>query len=156
MTSSPQPPPPQPLPSQLWGENWKFVTLSAEELEQGLLQRPIPIQGVSTVPSQLNIPPQDPIPGVMIEAGRRSLKLSQWIQDQQPLSLASVLAELNGLILNTGSEQRWILMTYQDQEMVQAAQKFEERKLMTQGLHFLLIQPDDSGVTHSGLWILQR
>ena len=51
------PPPPQPLPETLWGETWKFVTLSAEDLESGLMQRPIPIGAAQTAPSELNLPP---------------------------------------------------------------------------------------------------
>ena len=148
------PPAPQPLPDHLWGETWKFVTLSADDLEGGLLHRPIPISQVTERPSQLGLNADTLIPGVIIEAGRRSLKLAQWIQRQDPTYLASVLAELNGLLLNTQSEQRWILMTYQDPEMVQAAKSFEERKLQVKGLHFLLIQPDD--MTQSGLWVLRR
>lgn len=148
------PPPPQPLPENLWGKTWKFVTLSADDLEFGLLQRPIPLSKVAMLPSELALAPATMIPGVIIEAGRRSLKLAQWIQTQQPTYIASVLAELNGLLLNTQSQQRWILMTYQDPEMVQAAKAFEEQKLRVKGLHFLLIQPDDS--TQSGLWVLRR
>lgn len=150
------PSPPQPLADSLWGETWKFVTLSAEDLEQGLLQRPIPINHVEARPSELGMGTSDLIPGVIIEAGRRSLKLAQWIQEQQPLYLASVIAELNGLLLNTRDQKRWILMTYQDPDMVQAAKTFETRKLQSQGLHFLLIQPDDSGMTHSGVWVMKK
>lgn len=150
------PPPPQPLPESLWGETWKFVTLSVADLEQGLLQRPIPIMGVAGHPSELGMAPSDRIPGVIIEAGRRSLKLAQWIQGQQPRYLASVIADLNGLLLNTADQQRWILMTYQDAEMAEAAKTFEAQKLQVKGLHFLLIQPDDSGMTHSGVWVLQK
>ncbi|MEM9135973.1 MAG: Tab2 family RNA-binding protein, partial [Cyanobacteria bacterium P01_F01_bin.42] len=104
------PPPPQPLPEHLWGKTWKFVTLTADDLEVGLMQRPIPILETENVPSQLGLAPHMAIPGVVIEAGRRSLKLAQWVQAQQPRYLASVLAELNGLLLNTESQQRWILM----------------------------------------------
>jgi hypothetical protein len=50
---------------------------------------------------------------------------------------------------------RWILATFQDPEVAQAAQTFQERKQLNKGLHFLLVQPDDSGVTDSGFWLLQ-
>ena len=148
------PPPPQPLPDHLWGETWTFVTLPAADLEEGLLQRPIPTVEVAGLPSQVGVDASAVIPGVVIEAGRRSLKLARWLQAQQPLYLGSVLAELNGLLLNTKAQERWILMTYQDPEMVQAAKAFEERKLQVKGLHFLLIQPDES--TQSGIWVLRR
>ncbi|MCM1981337.1 Tab2 family RNA-binding protein [Lyngbya confervoides] len=151
------PPPPQPLPESLWGDIWRFVAVSADELEAGLLTKPIPVCGADPAlfPSSLALPQRTPIPGVLIEAGRRSLKLSRWIEAQVPTHLASVLADLQGLLLHTHSQQRWILMTYQDAEMSAAARQFEQRKVQSRGLHFLLIQPDDSGVTYSGLWLLR-
>ena len=152
------PPPPQPLPENLWGDRWQFVTLPADDLEQGLLKRPIPILSApaSRLPSVLGLAPSTPIPGVVIEAGRRSLKLAQWLEAQNPVRLGSVLAELNGLLLHTQSQARWILMTYDDPTVAAAAKTFEHQKLKSQNLHFLIIQPDDSGVTQSGLWLFNQ
>ena len=152
------PSPPQPLPEKLWGDRWQFVTLMADDLEHGLVQRPIPILSapLSMLPSALNLAPSMPIPGVVIEAGRRSLKLAQWVETQHPVRLGSVLAELNGLLLHTQAQQRWILMTYDNPEIAAAAKAFEQHKLMSKALHFLIIQPDDSGMTQSGLWLFNR
>jgi hypothetical protein len=50
---------------------------------------------------------------------------------------------------------RWILVTFEDAEVAQAAQVYEQRKQQSQGLHFLLVQPDDSGITYTGFWLLQ-
>ncbi|MHC5721400.1 MAG: Tab2 family RNA-binding protein, partial [Nostoc sp.] len=36
-----------------------------------------------------------------------------------------------------------------------AAQAFEQLKQQSRGLHFLLVQPDDSGMTYSGFWLLR-
>ena len=35
-------------------------------------------------------------------------------------------------------------------------QKYEQQKGDSQGLHFLLIQPDDSGMTETGIWLLKK
>ncbi|MGB3692248.1 MAG: Tab2 family RNA-binding protein, partial [Spirulinaceae cyanobacterium] len=59
-----------------------------------------------------------------------------------------------GLILAGGLVDRWIVATFEDEEVARAAKAYEERKQASQGLHFLLIQPDDSGMTTSGFWLL--
>jgi hypothetical protein len=50
---------------------------------------------------------------------------------------------------------RWILNTFDDPDMRSAAQQYEQRKQASQGLHFLLVQPDDSGMTYTGFWLLR-
>jgi hypothetical protein len=46
-------------------------------------------------------------------------------------------------------------MTFHDQAIATAGQRYYQRQQEAKGLHFLLVQPDDSDVTFSGLWILQ-
>lgn len=151
-----EPLPPQPMPEELWGEQWQFVTLAASELESVLLQRPIPVQSIppQLVPSQLGLGPGTNIPGVLINGGRRAMQLAQWLQQRQPASMQTLRAELSGLILSAGLNERYVLVTYGDPDIVAAAQGFEQGKQASQGLHFLLVQPDDSGVTYTGMWLL--
>jgi RNA-binding protein Tab2/Atab2 len=147
---------PQPMPEDLWGDRWQFVRLTAEDLEFRLLERSIPIREVSPSarPSEQAISPDALIPGVMIEAGKQSMRLARWVATQQPLSLEAVNRELGALMLSTQSD-RWIMATYQDEAVKEASENFEALKLTSSGIHFLLIQPDDTGITHSGLWILR-
>nr|WP_317106120.1 Tab2 family RNA-binding protein [Chroococcidiopsis sp. SAG 2025] len=35
------------------------------------------------------------------------------------------------------------------------AQIYAQRQQQSQGLHFLLVQPDDSGMTYTGFWLLR-
>ena len=151
-----EPLPPQPMPEELWGEQWQFVTLAASELESVLLQRPIPIQGIPQplLPSQLSIASKTKVPGVLINGGRRAMQLAQWLQQRQPASMQAMRAELSGLILSAGLNDRYVLVTYVDPDIVLAAQGFEQGKQNSQGLHFLLVQPDDSGITYTGIWLL--
>ncbi|MEN8447216.1 MAG: Tab2 family RNA-binding protein, partial [Cyanobacteria bacterium J06555_13] len=51
---------------------------------------------------------------------------------------------------------RWILTTFEDDDVAAAARTFTERKIAAKGLHFLLVRPDDSGMTYTGLWLLQQ
>ena len=54
-----------------------------------------------------------------------------------------------GLALELCLVDRWILGTFEDSDMAQAAQQYELRKNDSQGLHFLVVQADDSAVTYS-------
>lgn len=150
-------PPPLPLPESLQGERWQFATLTAADLEETLLEKPFPILSTppDLRPTALQLPRTIPIPGVVIYGGRRSLKLARWLEEQNPVSLHFTQAETSGLVLNAGLCDRWILVTFADPEVVGAATAFEQRKTPSAGLHFLLVQPDDSGITFTGLWLLQ-
>jgi hypothetical protein len=150
------PSPPSPFPQELWGEQWQFAALKASDLEDLLLERPIPFLAApeSRRPSSLQLPPQALVPGVIVYAGRRSLKIAQWLQAQHPLQLDFMDKELGRLLLDTATGQSWILVTFNDPEVLNAARTFEQRKANTQILHFLLVQPDDSGVTFTGLWLM--
>jgi RNA-binding protein Tab2/Atab2 len=147
---------PQPMPEHLWGDRWQFVRLTAEDLEFRLLERSIPIRAIASLarPSEHAIAPNTLIPGVMIEAGKQSMRLARWVAEQQPWSLEAVNRELGALMLRTKGD-RWIMATYQDEVVKEAAENFEALKRENSGIHFLLIQPDDTGTTHSGLWILR-
>lgn len=151
-------PPPQPLPDDLWGERWQFVGVTAADLEERLLERPIPIRQVMpfALPSQQQLPATTMIPGILIVAGRRSMPLARWLTQHPPTHVNAVQRELGALLACTSTQEQWILATYQDEAVALAGQGFEARKGQSQGIHFLLIQPDDSGVTYTGLWLLQE
>ena len=76
-------------------------------------------------------------------------------QSVNPVSLHFIAGAPDGLILEAGLVDRWVLTTFEDQEVQAAGQQFEQRKQAAQGLHFLLVQPDDSGITYSGFWLLR-
>jgi hypothetical protein len=152
------PPPPLPLPERLIDDStWQFASLTAAALERDLLPQPMPIQRVSgdLLPSRCGVANSTPIPGVVVLGGRRALKLAQWVAAQTPVGLKFVQGSPSGLILTSELNQRWVFLTFTDPEVNQAAQAFEQRKAAAQGLHFLLVQPDDSGVTYTGLFIFQ-
>lgn len=150
-------PPPLPLDDTLLGQQWQFAALPAKEVVDAFAGRMVPILEIPEAfsPLTLGLSSTAPIPGVIIQAGRRSLRLAQWLQSIQPVALNYMPGTPNGLILEAGLVDRWILATFEDAEMATAATNFEQRKQVSQGLHFLLIQPDDSAVTYSGYWLLK-
>jgi hypothetical protein len=151
-------PPPLPLPENLWGEQWRFATLSAGSIEEAFAERPIPILQMPELllPINLGLASTLPVPGVVIDGGRQSMQLARWLQDSEPVALNYMAGAPDGLVLEAGLADRWIVATFEDQEVTAAAQTYEQRKQATKGLHFLLVQPDDSGMTYSGFWLLRN
>lgn len=150
-------PPPTPLPENLWGEKWRFATLSAADVEEAFSDRPIPILNMPEYlkPINLGLASTLPVPGVIIYGGRQSMRLARWLQQADPVSLSYIAGAPDGLILEAGLVDRFIVATFFDQEVAASAQSFEQRKQQSKGLHFLLVQPDDSGMTYTGFWLLQ-
>jgi hypothetical protein len=73
-----------------------------------------------------------------------------------PVALNYVAGAPDGLILEAGLVDRWIIATFEDPEVRTAATEYEQRKQDSQGLHFFLVQPDDSGMTYTGFWLLRN
>lgn len=150
-------PPPVPLDDTLLGQQWQFATLPAGDVIDAFDGRMIPILEMPEAfhPLNLGLASTIPVPGVIIQGGRRSLRLAQWVQATQPVALNYIPGTPDGLILEAGLVDRWILATFEDPDIKAAATRFEQHKQANQGLHFLLIQPDDSGMTYSGYWLLK-
>jgi hypothetical protein len=151
-------PPPTPLPENLWGEEWRFVNIKAGDIIDEFTDRPIPVLQIPEFlkPINLGLASTVPIPGVIIYGGRQSLRLARWLQETNPVSLNYIPGSPDGLILEAGLADRWVLATFADTEVTAAAKIYEQRKQLSKGLHFLLVQPDDSGMTFTGFWLLQE
>ncbi|MBW4495556.1 MAG: Tab2/Atab2 family RNA-binding protein [Oscillatoria princeps RMCB-10] len=148
--------PPVPLPEKLWGERWRFATLKAGDIEEAFAGRPIPVLEMpeSLLPMNLGLASGVPVPGVAIDGGRQSMRLARWLQDARPAALNYAAGAPDGLVLEAGLADRWVVATFEDREVAAAAASYEQRKQLSQGLHFLLVQPDESGMTYSGFWLL--
>jgi hypothetical protein len=150
-------PPPLPLAENLWGDRWRFATLSAGDIEEAFAERPIPILQMPEflLPLNLGLASTVPVPGVVIDGGRQSMQLARWLKEVQPVALNYIVGAPDGLILEAGLVDRWVVATFEDKEVAAAAQTYEQRKQLSHGLHFLLVQPDDSGMTYTGFWLLK-
>ena len=154
-------PPPQPLPEFIWGEQWQFASLNADEIEYRMPERPIPFCEMPTelTPFQLNLGSTTLVPGIIIYGGRQSRQLAQWFMEAQPMAvnyMPTTVGESGGLVLEAGLRDRWVIITFEDTEVATAGEKYEQRKQESNGLHFLLLQPDDSGMTDTGFWLLRN
>jgi RNA-binding protein Tab2/Atab2 len=150
--------PPVPMPEDLWGDRWQFASLPSGDLWDSLSGRMTPIQHLPEPlnPLTLGLASDLFIPGVIITAGRKSMAIARWLQSVQPQTLTyqSNSGMPSGLIMQAGDRDRYILATFEDPEVQRAGETFQQRQALAQGLHFLLIQPDESGMTHSGVWLL--
>ena len=152
-------PPPQALPENLWGQEWRFGTIPAGDIIDVWSDRPVPILDLPEFlfPIKLGIASTVRVPGVVIYGGRNSMQLARWLAEAKPVSLnymATEIGQSGGLVLESGLVDRWIVATFEDPDVAKAAQNYEQQKQTSQGLHFLLVQPDDSGATYSGFWLL--
>jgi RNA-binding protein Tab2/Atab2 len=149
-------PPPVPLPENLWGDSWRFAALPAGDIEDAFKGRPIPILEMPELllPLSLGLSSTVPVPGVIIDGGRQSMRLARWLQDAKPCALNYMAGAPDGLILEAGLVDRWVVATFEDDEVKEAAKIYEQRKQLSKGLHFLLVQPDDTGMTYTGFWLL--
>jgi hypothetical protein len=151
--------PPQPIPDDLMAEQWQFATLSAIDLIESFQDRPIPIISFPDrlLPTSLGVGSQVAIPGVIFYGGKQSMRLARWLEEAQPVSLdylGDEVENLGGLVLSARDRERWVMVTFKDGEVSQAARLYESRKQLAKGLHFLLVAPDDSGITYTGIWLL--
>ncbi len=150
--------PPEPLPENLWGDRWRFAAITAGSLVNAFRDQPIPIVEMpdALLPITLGIASSAAVPGIVIDGGRRSLPLARWLQASRPIAVICIPGNPSGLILEAGESDRWVLATFDDPDVSAAGQQFEQRKQATRGLHFVLVQPDDCGVTYSGIWLLRQ
>jgi hypothetical protein len=149
-------PAPIPIPEEIWGDRWRFATLPAGNLD-ALIQKPIPVRSIPDIllPFNLGLASTQLIPGIVIDGGRKSMQLARWLQSVNPVAIDYIAGNPDGLILEAGLVDRWVLATFTDNDVATAARTYQQRLSQSKGLHFLLVQPDDSGMTYSGFWLLQ-
>ena len=108
-------PPPLPLPETLWGDRWRFATIGANDLISGIGDRPMPFKSLpkDLLPLNLGLPSTLSIPGVVIDGGRQSLQFCQWLAEVEPVSLNFIPGQPDGLILESGLVDRWVIATFE-------------------------------------------
>jgi RNA-binding protein Tab2/Atab2 len=150
--------PPVPLSEELWGDRWQFASLTAGDFWDYFSGRPIPVHSLPELwqPLILGLASDLFIPGIAIMGGRKALTIARWIDATDPRAIIYSPGLPDGVILHSGEVDRHILATFEDEQMRAAGELFTERKIAAKGLHFLLIQPDDSGMTQSGVWLMRE
>ena len=154
-------PPPQALPENLWGDQWQIANIAAGQIVDLFGDRPIPICSLpeELFPINLGIASNIPVPGIVVYGGRKSIQIARWIEQQVPAFINYIPTEVGksgGFILETGLVDRWVFNTFESEQAARVAKDYEQKKQAAKGLHFLLIQPDDSGMTYTAFWLLKK
>ena len=152
---------PQALPENLWGDKWQIANIKANQIVDLFRDRPIPVCHLpeALYPVNLNLASELPIPGIVVYGGKKSMQLARWIEEQNPAFLNYIPTEVGksgGFILETGLIDRWVFNTFESESAAEIARNYEQKKQAVKGLHFILIQPDDSGMTHTAFWLLKQ
>ena len=154
-------PPPQALPEEIWGDRWQIANIAAGQIVDLFGDRPIPICSLPEdfYPIKLNLSSDLFVPGIVVYGGRRSMQLARWIEEQNPAFINYIPTEVGksgGFVLETGLVDRWVFNTFESEQAASIAKDYEQKKRACKGLHFLLIQPDDSGMTYTAFWLLKE
>jgi hypothetical protein len=149
-----QRPVPVAFPEALLPERWGFSALPAAELSL-LRQVSIPYGEIPLWREDWrDWPSTAVIPGLFLI--REEVKpLARWLEEKGPVALSYVEAESSAILLETDTEERWILATFEDAEMKASARQFIERLDLLQGLHFIAVQPSEEAEVITGFWLLQ-
>ena len=153
-------PVPQPLPENLWGDKWQIANIKANQIVDLFRDRPIPICHLpeALYPVNLNLASELAIPGLVVYGGKKTMQIARWIERQNPAFLNYIPTEVGksgGFILETGLSDRWVFNTFESESAAEIARNYEQKKRAAKGLHFILVQPDDSGMTYTGFWLLK-
>ena len=151
--------PPQALPEAIWGDKWQIANIAAGQIVDLFCDRPIPILSLpeAMLPINLGLASDISIPGLVIFGGRQSMQLARWVSQNKPASINYIPTQerkSGGFVLETGLADRWVFNTFESSTAAKIALAFEQKKQASQGLHFLLIQPDESGMTTTAFWLL--
>ena len=87
------------------------------------------------------------------------MQIARWLKQNQPAFVNYMPTEVGksgGFVLETGLADRWVFNTFESVQAATIAQQYEEKKQAAKGLHFILIQPDDSGMTYTAFWLLRQ
>ena len=76
----------------------------------------------------------------IINGGKKSMQLARWLEEIRPFAFNYIAGSPNGLILESGLVDRWVMATFEDAEVMDSAKTFEVKKQLAKGLHFLLVQ----------------
>lgn len=111
-------PPPVPISDNLLGEQWRFATLPSGDIAE-VFARPIPVLNTPEflLPINLGLSSTVPVPGVVIDGGRQSMRLARWLEDARPVALNYIAGAPAGLVLDAGLIDRWIVATFEDNEV---------------------------------------
>ncbi len=148
----------QPLPDAILGEKWVFVTLEAQAFREMPEWEIAFAEGFPF--TDLGLSETTAIPGIILYS-QRAIPMAGWMSGLE-LGLIRLLEnkkEINNrgqLLLETGTNDSWILSNLSTAQLLQEAQNFERAKTHSQGVHFLAIQANPRSESFAGFWLMRE
>ncbi|MEO0350329.1 MAG: Tab2/Atab2 family RNA-binding protein [Cyanobacteria bacterium P01_A01_bin.15] len=143
----------RPLPDALLGQSWAMVSLPAEALAE------MPEWDIGfgeAFPLELaGLEPDTPVPGILIFS-ERALPLAGWLSGLEIAYLDVQLGQISQLLLETGSNDTWIMAGLNQPELKQEAEKFMTAKAQANQVHFVAVQDNPDSESFAGFWLMQK
>ena len=143
----------RPLPDALLGQSWAMVSLPAEALAE------MPEWDIGfgeAFPLELaGLAPDTPVPGILIFS-ERALPLAGWMSGLEMAYLDVQLGQISQLLLETGSNDTWIMAGLNQPELKQEAEKFMTAKAQANQVHFVAVQDNPDSESFAGFWLMLK
>lgn len=143
----------RPLPDALIGQQWAMVSLPARELADmpewdiGFGEAfPLHLAGLA---------PDVMVPGILIFS-ERALPLAGWMSGLELAYLDVQLGKISQLLLETGSNDTWIMAGLNRPELKQEAERFMAAKEQANQVHFVAVQDQPDSESFAGFWLMQK
>lgn len=144
---------PQRLPDALVADSWAMVTLRVQDIREA---RDWPKEfGELFGMDWDRLDPDVLVPGLLL-VSNRARPMAAWMTGVEPVFLKAFGGEQGGLVLEAGSNDRYVLARFHNEGMRNEGNQFEGRKLDVRGLHFLGIQSDPDDRKFAGFWMLRE
>ncbi|MDV3350066.1 Tab2/Atab2 family RNA-binding protein [Leptothoe sp. ISB3NOV94-8A] len=143
----------RPLPDALIGQRWAMVSLPAKEFadmpewEIGFGEAfPLELAGIG---------PDTMVPGILIFS-ERALPLAGWMSGLEMAYLDVQIGQISQLLLETGSNDTWIMASLNRPELKQEAERFMAAKEEANQVHFVAVQDNPDSESFAGFWLMQK
>ncbi|EKV03080.1 Protein of unknown function (DUF1092) [Leptolyngbya sp. PCC 7375] len=143
----------RPLPDALIGQRWAMVSLPAKEFadmpewEIGFGEAfPLELAGIG---------PDTMVPGILIFS-ERALPLAGWMSGLEMAYLDVQIDQISQLLLETGSNDTWIMASLNRPELKQEAERFMAAKEEANQVHFVAVQDNPDSESFAGFWLMQK
>ncbi|MEO1509092.1 MAG: Tab2/Atab2 family RNA-binding protein [Cyanobacteria bacterium J06633_23] len=143
----------RPLPDALMGERWAMVSLPAKafadmpEWDIGFGEAfPLALAGIS---------PNTMVPGILIFS-ERALPLAGWMSGLELAYLDVQIGQISQLLLETGSNDTWIMAGLNRPELKQEAERFMAARERANQVHFVAVQDSPESEAFAGFWLMQK
>ncbi|MGD1854010.1 MAG: Tab2/Atab2 family RNA-binding protein [Leptolyngbyaceae cyanobacterium] len=143
----------RPLPDALMGQRWAMVSLPAKDLAEmpewdiGFSEAfPLDLAGIT---------PETMVPGILIFS-ERALPLAGWMSGLELAYLDVQLGQLSQLLLETGSNDTWIMAGLNSPDLKKEAERFMAAKEQANQVHFVAVQDSPDSESFAGFWLMQK